>query len=948
MDILNLEELDFYKVLINSGNSNANVYAGVLSPIASNVNYLLEYIRASFKEYPCHSLQHSYRILYYIYEILEKELINSLTNAEIFCIIMAALFHDTGMAMYTLSADVDKIRNEHHEFSSHVLDRFFNEKMQLLDYRDRLKEAIVFACRAHGMDVEEVYKNKLYNKKDKINGEVVRYSLLASFIRIGDLLDLDLDRVNEFALSLFSDSFTALSSAHNKRHLNVINYFYNSSELNITVYANDIDEYKIWTSWFGYIKTEILHINTYLNNYNIRLPKPETIIEKNPNANFEIEELRFEIDSTGGIWEILSQSIYTDEFDFIRELIQNAIDAMLLPFYMDENIQINNQSPRSWNISDIFVYIGYSNKRQELYVIDTGIGMDFMELKNFLFKISGSGNRDLKKRPFKFPAISKFGIGFVSCLINASIIEIYTKKAESLNLQYVNLDAKGNFAIMQKISESEYVGTTIKLKVNKHFSGAQISDFIKKTFRYPSIGIVYFDIDHLQDTSNRIMPGEDFNQILNRPFNLVSHLNFIDKECGIFLNPLNNNIRYLEYIMARLSELCDWIKENESYDKNYSDKNKFKDFTSKLQDLNKAITLVEGIPPFPLTNDKINVYKLFTDNDDLFTEIDRYKIQIVEVIDQNKRIRNQYQKSSVKYPVEKVSFNLGWKYCIIELNDDFYIVNIDFSDSAPDLTNKKGIIFLNHEINNFNDGYEYASVNSFLFSDGQVNQSISRFMGHCFRRISKETYDKPIVIGTEDVFDYFDVIDCVSESYDDLDPCAIDDIFSTIFCEDNGFYLCDNITKIDLDRNSTIPSMRKPIVFLLDRYLSDNNFEENELNVKINSLYRILNGDAFDLCQDGIHLPNDLKGLFPIGFSKISCNLTSGSRLILNVTRHKISETEISEWLESTALTIQKTIFSTVKKCYQMFHYTLMQKRSFRKTEVQIFFQGLYMCSSTV
>lgn len=931
MNILKLEDLGLYNILVDRNNSSAKLYAGILLPIANDADYLLDYIRVSFQEYPSHNIQHSYRILYYIHEIFGDEVVNSLSNTEIFCVIMAALFHDTGMAMYISSNDNETIRNEHHKFSTIVLERFFKEKMQLLEYRDRLKEAIIFACEAHGMDIEDVYNNKLYNKKDKINGDKVRFSLIASFLRIGDLLDLDVDRVNEFALSLFSDRFPSVSLAHNERHLEVDTYFYSPIELNIRVKTNNIDEYMIWSSWFEYITKEILYINTYLNNYNIKLPKLEASIEKNPNANYEIEELRFEIDSTGGIWDILSKSIYTDEFDFIRELIQNAIDATLLPIYMDKDICLNCPSPRDWDIKNANIYIGFSNSSQELYVIDTGIGMDFKELKNFLFKISSSGYINLTTRSFGFPSISKFGIGFVSCLINASTIEIFTRKENGTNMHYVDLDSKRNLAIMQNISEDKYRGTTIRLKVNKHFSSNQIQDFIKETFIYASVSIVFFDVDRLQEIYESILK-KDFNNVLNKPYIFASCLNCIENKCNELRSPLSETIKNLNNISYQIKELYDWIFEFSDYAENHhSDKKKVKEFLNKLHEVIKSIKSLDGAPPLTLNPNDIKEYTLFTDNYELKKQLEDYKKQLDKVIAQNEAKITLFNNPTIKFSYQKVSFNLDWKYCVIELNNAFKISNIVFSDCAIDLTGKKGIVVLYHEVNNFNEGFEYASINSFLFSNGEIVKSIYHFTGSCFKELTKTTYEKQMIIGLDEGYDYFEALETARENYEEIDPFIVDDLFSVVLCKNNNFYFYDNISKEELHRPLISSLMGTNFIMLLDGYLANQEFEESFFANNVSSLYSIFDSEAYDLCQDGIHLSNDLRGLFPIGFSKISCNLTCKSRLNLNITRHKISETENNSWVEDTAFLIQKTILSNVKKMLLNLSLTLDPQKALSK-----------------
>lgn len=207
MGLASIDNNGFYKELRERESTNAIQYAGILQPIAADANYLLEYIKVHFPAYPGHDIQHSYRILGYLSDTLNEQIIKGMSDTELFCLIMAALFHDTGMALYTLP-EVDQIRKEHHKFAAQVLDKYFDEKAAILQNRDRIKAAIQFACEAHGMEIQDVYNSTTYQKRDKIDYDIIRYGVLASLLRIGDLMDLDANRVNEFVLSNFLSGFS--------------------------------------------------------------------------------------------------------------------------------------------------------------------------------------------------------------------------------------------------------------------------------------------------------------------------------------------------------------------------------------------------------------------------------------------------------------------------------------------------------------------------------------------------------------------------------------------------------------------------------------------------------------------------------------------------------------------------------------------------------------------
>ena len=199
-----------------------------------------------------------------------------------------------------------------------------------------------------------------------------------------------------------------------------------------TCALSQTDIFVAWEQWLSYLDNEVMYANThYLTNDNsdffLHYKFPEVVKEVKPseNADFSVEEIRFQVDENGTLWDILTKSIYTNEFDYIRELVQNAIDATLLKMYSDTNVSLPHQSPRSWNCTDK-VMIAYSQKDGVLWVEDYGIGMNEKELSNYLFKTAKSGYQNMGKRTFEFPAIAKFGIGFASCLTKADEIQVGT------------------------------------------------------------------------------------------------------------------------------------------------------------------------------------------------------------------------------------------------------------------------------------------------------------------------------------------------------------------------------------------------------------------------------------------------------------------------------------------------------------------------------------------
>lgn len=365
-----LVDCGIYKLLEVRKSNVAKMLSGILVAVEPEVNRTLECIKAQFPGFTEHGIQHSLRIMNYIYSIMSKELKDNISDIEIFCFIMSAFFHDMGMTLADVE-DKDKQRTNHHFYAEIPIKEFFERNIEKIPENHRLEKCIIFVCKAHGRTIKDLYNDTDFKMVETIEGQTLRYGLLAILLRIGDLMDLEESRVCEFNMHInaayYSDPESIL---HNRHHLDEISYNYNSKKITIKVRTDSREKYKIWEQWLSYLDNEVMYANThYLTNDNsdffLHYKFPEVVKEVKPseNADFSVEEIRFQVDENGTLWDILTKSIYTNEFDYIRELVQNAIDATLLKMYSDTNVSLPHQSPRSWNCTDK-VMIAYSQKRR--------------------------------------------------------------------------------------------------------------------------------------------------------------------------------------------------------------------------------------------------------------------------------------------------------------------------------------------------------------------------------------------------------------------------------------------------------------------------------------------------------------------------------------------------------------------------------------------------------
>lgn len=158
--------------------------------------------------------------------------------------------------------------------------------------------------------------------------------------------------------------------------------------------------------------------------------------------------------------DIVINSLYSEKYIFLRELISNASDACdKLRYYslMKPEVTKNN--------GEFKIIITPNAEENTLTISDNGIGMNKDDLVNHLSTIAKSGTADFvnnaKDNGSVVDLIGKFGVGFYSAFMVASKVEVVTKRAgEEQAYKWISNGVDG-FEIEE--TEKEKSGTDIKL-----------------------------------------------------------------------------------------------------------------------------------------------------------------------------------------------------------------------------------------------------------------------------------------------------------------------------------------------------------------------------------------------------------------------------------------------------------------------------------------------------
>lgn len=165
------------------------------------------------------------------------------------------------------------------------------------------------------------------------------------------------------------------------------------------------------------------------------------------------DQNRFQVELRGLI-DLLSQHLYSGPHVFVRELLQNGVDA----------IQARRQiEPQHEGAIEIEVVTSEANDPTLIFQ-DNGVGLSEDEVHQFLATIGQSSKRgEMTSRPEDF--LGQFGIGLLSCFTVSDEIVVLTRSAKGDNQLGIEWrgSTDGTYSV-RKLTQNIPVGTQIFLQ----------------------------------------------------------------------------------------------------------------------------------------------------------------------------------------------------------------------------------------------------------------------------------------------------------------------------------------------------------------------------------------------------------------------------------------------------------------------------------------------------
>lgn len=357
------------------------------------------------------------------------------------------------------------IRLTHAARSAHRVRAFFSP----IDAN--LGEAIALVSEGHNLDVERL---RAFETALPLQGESANIRALALYLRLIDLFDLAQDRT-PYALWKFVSPENPKSTEEWNKHRAlspvVIEQFQQTSRC--LKVRGATDEHRVYAALEDlreYCDNQLRLSNGLLNELEARYhPHLLHLDWKVEPKGFEPITVRFEFERQAMI-NVLSDEIYQgDHYVFLRELLQNSIDAIRLRHAL-------HQSKNTGVTFDGAIHVTVEHQtdgRATVSWTDNGCGMSAFIVRNYL-TVAGRSfyhSEDFRKLGVQMDPVSRFGVGILSCFMVGERLEILTRQdphlesaAEALKIEVHN--PKRHLRIQRFLPDSlPPVGTTMKVFV---------------------------------------------------------------------------------------------------------------------------------------------------------------------------------------------------------------------------------------------------------------------------------------------------------------------------------------------------------------------------------------------------------------------------------------------------------------------------------------------------
>lgn len=541
------QETKLWQELQKNGREEVEDVSTTLKTCMPKIQTVLASSGTALTDFTLHDSQHAFRVAERMVDIIPNGVITKLSTYELTLLLLAAYLHDIGMSpkqemvsqhrVHLLTGDSATLNNNqidlfqywlddqeediniplvtgtlkktdlhqanyliaHYCRARHVewCDQWIGDNLASMQLGSYVQWSLdlKLLCRSHHLGYVNLLSDKFDPKPVGTLGLIVHLRFLACILRIADILEFDPERTPEIIFQHRGINPGSEIFWHKDKHItmllenNMVTIAAEPTDARIhravEEMANDIakelrmirtlNDFKPFQ--YAYFKDEPLS-----HRWDI-LPDVRQNIRPRDNA-YEYIDGVFRPDTKKLLHLLSGKELYEDEFIAVRELLQNAFDAVKEQIAY-ERLERADPSNKKWEqlfgeIYEVELSLEVENNEFWLCCSDNGVGMSKDIIKKYLLISGNSRRKDVRqlerlclKAGFDLERTGQFGIGVLSYFMLADKVQIYTKRSakteDADNIGwYFETNGVGSFGELHQ-DQFWNGGTKVRLSLSEAF-----------------------------------------------------------------------------------------------------------------------------------------------------------------------------------------------------------------------------------------------------------------------------------------------------------------------------------------------------------------------------------------------------------------------------------------------------------------------------------------------
>lgn len=228
------------------------------------------------------------------------------------------------------------MRKKHGERSRKYFEKILAEDE--FHEQDRLIKTLGKIVELHTADIDEILR--LEKVELGLEDEDVHPRFVALLLRLADSLDLDNNRFDILSLKHFG-MLPEISTLHYKKHKSITHLLIRPNVIEVTAESDEFEVCRIHKMWFEMIKENVKFLITYWKDITpdglegCLMGMPVLKIFHNGEEFKSGFGRKFKLDRVKLLDLFKGNNIYATNFDFIREIVQNGMDANRIALYQE-------------------------------------------------------------------------------------------------------------------------------------------------------------------------------------------------------------------------------------------------------------------------------------------------------------------------------------------------------------------------------------------------------------------------------------------------------------------------------------------------------------------------------------------------------------------------------------------------------------------------------------